>query len=818
MFRSFIRFLSRCCSPSRPASKVKKRRRVPLQLETLENRWVPAMIGGYVYADLTDTGLMGPNDPGIAGQQIQLQDSAGNLIASTTTDSNGHYQFADNPNINTQPQAINQNLQFVNPTTGETKTDTFNQFDPSLGTLTSVDILVNGTLTSDIKIENTDGSSGQVNASVSGNITMSGIPGTTNPVVTTLNGTPQQTTIAPDGTVDFGAQTVSGSQTITLDATQQDLSAYIGTGTISVTEQANSTSSATGPGNIVDTIASNGGATVQIVYHYTPTNGLPPGTYKVVEVQTPPGYLDGQLTNNNVTPIPNSVGQHEIDVQLTNNNSPNNDFAAVPPSSLSGFVYYDVNDNGVKDPTEPGIAGSTIQLTGTNDLNQTVDEVFTTQADGSYLFSNLRPGTYQLTDMTQPAGYQEGTDTIGSQGGTVSQDVFSAIQLTPGTTGINNDFGKIKTASLSGEVYSDLNNNGVIDQGEPGIGGVTIELSGTTTTGQAVQQTQQTANDGTYSFAGLLPGTYALTKLNTPAGYTDGKDTIGTQGGTVGPNSFSQIQVTGDTNGINNNFGELKQGELSGHVYDDSNNNGVKDPGEAGIDNVSVQLTGTTLTGQAVNLTQKTTGPDGVYDFTGLQAGTYTLTKLNTPAGYIDGKDTIGTQGGVTGTDSFTQITLNPGQTGSNNDFGMYKGSSLSGYVYVDPNNTGIMQAGSGLKNVQITLTGTDMNNNPVLETTTTDANGFYQFAGLLAGDYTITKTPPVGYIDGQQNLGTINGTPAGTQGPDQFFVNLALENQGINYNFAEVPPPNIAPNGPPPIPIPEPITPAIPGKYWLSS
>ena len=36
--------------------------------------------------------------------------------------------------------------------------------------------------------------------------------------------------------------------------------------------------------------------------------------------------------------------------------------------------------------------------------------------------------------------------------------------------------------------------------------------------------------------------------------------------------------------------GELKLGYLSGYVYEDDNDNGVKDPGEKGIANVTVEL------------------------------------------------------------------------------------------------------------------------------------------------------------------------------------------------------------------------------------
>src|SRR5260221_2122291 len=42
-------------------------------------------------------------------------------------------------------------------------------------------------------------------------------------------------------------------------------------------------------------------------------------------------------------------------------------------------------------------------------------------------FTNLRPGTYTLTE-TQPAGFLDGKDMIGTPGGTTANDVFSAIR------------------------------------------------------------------------------------------------------------------------------------------------------------------------------------------------------------------------------------------------------------------------------------------------------------------------------------------------------------------------------------------------------
>lgn len=77
--------------------------------------------------------------------------------------------------------------------------------------------------------------------------------------------------------------------------------------------------------------------------------------------------------------------------------------------SLSGFVYVDANNDGIKQAGEAGISGVTVTITGTDDLGGSVTFQGTTAADGSYTFADLRPGTYTLTE-TQPNGFTDGQD------------------------------------------------------------------------------------------------------------------------------------------------------------------------------------------------------------------------------------------------------------------------------------------------------------------------------------------------------------------------------------------------------------------------
>jgi hypothetical protein len=108
--------------------------------------------------------------------------------------------------------------------------------------------------------------------------------------------------------------------------------------------------------------------------------------------------------------------------------------------SLSGTVFVDFNDDGELDFGEGGIAGVTITLSGTDDLGNAVSRTQLTDADGAYLFLDLRPGSYAITEG-QPAGYGQGTNRIGTLGGTAAMDQFF-VELAEGVAGLNYNFGE----------------------------------------------------------------------------------------------------------------------------------------------------------------------------------------------------------------------------------------------------------------------------------------------------------------------------------------------------------------------------------------
>ena len=64
-------------------------------------------------------------------------------------------------------------------------------------------------------------------------------------------------------------------------------------------------------------------------------------------------------------------------------------------------------------------------------------------------------------------------------------DVISGIVVALERPGTGYDFGELPPAPLSGSVFEDVNNDGVVDAGEPGIAGVDVTLTGIDDLGNA---------------------------------------------------------------------------------------------------------------------------------------------------------------------------------------------------------------------------------------------------------------------------------------------------------------------------------------------
>lgn len=110
------------------------------------------------------------------------------------------------------------------------------------------------------------------------------------------------------------------------------------------------------------------------------------------------------------------------------------------PSSISGFVFVDRNNDGVRQSDEMPLGGVTVRLQGTGGVSS-VNVTQVTAADGSYSFGDLAPGTYTVTE-TQPAFMMDGIDSINVTGGTVDANDRFRIVLADDTDAANLNFGE----------------------------------------------------------------------------------------------------------------------------------------------------------------------------------------------------------------------------------------------------------------------------------------------------------------------------------------------------------------------------------------
>ncbi|MEL1265734.1 SdrD B-like domain-containing protein [Pseudoxanthomonas putridarboris] len=603
-----------------------------------------AIISGTVYLDRNDNGDQDGGEPGIPGVTLVIEGAGPDGIFGTpddlppvtlTTDANGDYSYGgavtgqDYRIVETQPTGLadgqenaSNTITLTNlPAAGSSGND-FGELAASLSGSVWLDANNNG-----VRDAGEDGIAG---VSIS----------------------------LPAGTVDALGNPVAAAVTdANGDYRFDDLLA----GTYTVTEQAQQP--------VVGGVATLNGITV---------------------AGTVGGATSGTATP--VTTVPSAVSGI---VLPAGGASVRNDFGETLAVSLSGRVFFDADNDGVQSgAAETGIDGVTITLTGTDDTGASVTLSTTTDANGDFRFEGLRPGTYTVTEPQQPTGTSNGQTVAGTVGGTPSgtatpittvPSAISAIDLTtPGGASIDNLFGEIPlNSSITGRVWEDTDNDGVIDPSEQGIGNVVIRLTGTDLAGNTITREVTTQPDGSYAFTELPPGTYTITEPDQPAGTLNGTTVPGTGGGTATPPTSTPSVIGNVTLGVGeeasgNDFGEVPAGSIAGRVYNDGNNNGVIDAGEGGFPNVQVVLTGTNDLGEAVEVTV-TTDSEGRYRFDDLRPGTYTVTEPTQPAETLNGITTPGTIDGtsvgtatpVTTTPSaISGIVLPPGGQSIDNNFG----------------------------------------------------------------------------------------------------------------------------------------------------
>ena len=557
---------------------------------------------------------------------------------------------------------------------------------------------------------------------------------------------------------------------------------------------------------------------------------LLPGGYKV-SFQAPAGYeattsdagTDRALDSNGATASV-TLAQDQTDETI--------DFGAVGTGVIGDQLFLDVNQNGGNAPDAgdkvlPGVK-VTLTWTGPGGITRTYET--TTDADGKYKFENLLPGDYKVS--IDPETLQTAEPLLDVLTHSPAGDVENKTVLSDTTKADSTAFATAMKLTANLTLTGEKNQNLDQDWGF-GISADTAIKKAITdpdeeaqktfefTPGQRVTYTLTLTNNGPGVATGVkafdqLPSGVAFVKAQGDGSYDPDSGVWDLSGLTLAKGDVKTLTVTvaitgegagtlitnvakithqdqaGDDPTNNEASASFKGGfNLGGSVYRDSDGSYSKSETEQRFKDVTVALVGEdgtpVLDADGKPMTA-TTDENGAYQFVGLAPASYRVVIVDPNAGDLAGL--IPTQAYTGRGETQAAVTITDASV-QGVDFGLVAPATIGDRVWDDANGNGTDEGEPGVPHATVILT--DANGVEVARTTT-DANGNYQFTGLVPGAYTVSIEVPAGYTaattsmsvsvgEGEENLSvdfplTLIPTPAHTH---QALVSRGLARTGTD-------------------------------------
>jgi uncharacterized repeat protein (TIGR01451 family) len=671
--------------------------------------FAPNLISGTVRRDIVPDSTLNGTEPGIAGVVVELRDGNGDLIATTTTDSNGKYQFDGIP-------SGNYRVVMLTPVGGTAVDDA----DDNIGG--------NGFARVDVTMFAAD--------------------------ITTRDFLVQTTALKKIAGTLYDDKDLDG----VFDTPPTDT--YRAGSTVQLYRDLNGDGIAD-PGELI-------GSDISDVNGYYEFADLPAGAYLVKVVRSNRCFFVNE--RGGTSPELGAIDDGMMVVNLAAADDTNNDFLlcrGIFLGAIGDYVWVDEDSDGNQDAGEPGLANVTVRLyaaDGTTLLAETV-----TDTEGKYLFPNRINGDYvvKVDSTTMPAGLAANPtydlngintaheSTVTMEFGQFRRDVdfgynWATTAAVTGGTG---------TGAIGNRIWIDSDGDGVRDLTEAGLGGVPVAIyydsngdgvvdalytaavdeNGSTGTG-----TTTTNEDGSYIFDNLPAGIYEIV-VNGGAPPSGGYTQTGDPDSTKDNRTTTPIILAPGDVYLNADFGyqPAAASDLSGVVYFDYNANSNQDGLDAGVAGVSVAL----LDASGNVIATSVTDANGVYSFTDLPAGNYTVW-INDTARNLGGRRQTEDQDVVI--DSRHTVTLNGTTNVAGIDFGYTPSEQglttgiIGDTVFLDRDGDGSFDVGEGMRGVTVYLYAADGITR--LDETETDTNGNYYFGGRAAGTYVVevvTSTLP---------------------------------------------------------------------------
>ena len=660
-----------------------------------------ASLGDRVFLDENENGIQDPDEEGVPGVTVNLLDCNGNQLDSMNTDSNGNYQFTNlDPNID-------YIVEFELPNGYE-----FTTANQGGNDATDSDAGVNG------RTPCTDLQPDENNTTLDAGVIL---PGASLGDRVFLDEN-------ENGIQDPGEDGVGGVTVNLLDC----------------------------QGNLLDTMVTDGNGN----YMFT---DLDPSIDYIVEFELPDGYEFSSANQGGNDATDSDAGANGrtpcTDLEPGQNNNTLDAGLILPGASLGDRVFLDENENGIQDLSEDGVGGVTVNLL---DCNGNLLDTMVTDGNGNYMFTNLDPSFDYIVEFELPDGYefttadQGANDANDSDAGTDGRT--PCTDLEPGENNTTLDAGlTLPGASLGDRVFLDENGNGIQDDGEGGVPGVTVNLLDCQGN---LLDSRTTDGNGNYMFTDLDPSIDYIVEFELPNGYAfttanaGGNDSIDSDAGENGRTPCTDI-APGENNTTLDAGIIISSAALGDRVFLDENENGIQDSGEPGVSGVTVNLLD--CNGNLLD-TMETDG-NGNYMFINLDPTIDYIVEFELPDGYEFTTQNSGSDDEAdsdVAADGRTPCTgIESGEVNNTLDAGIFiPDAALGDRVFLDENENGIQDSGEpGVSGITVNLL--DCNGN-LLDTTTTNGNGNYLFIDLDTNiDYIVEFVLPDGFAFTTANAGT---------------------------------------------------------------
>ena len=419
------------------------------------------------------------------------------------------------------------------------------------------------------------------------------------------------------------------------------------------------------------------------------------------------------------------------------------------------------------------LAGWTAFIDDNNNGSMDVNDMTAISlADGRYTFDEVLPGYRRLREEYRANWLQVLPDELYPI--TVTSDAFYDF----------NAFGNAHRAIISGQKWQDLNQNGLQNTGDRGLGGWTIYIdaneNGIRDDGEIYTISD---TDGRWELTNLTPGYHLVGEVIEPGWM----QTVPLEG--QGETFWRADRLRSREDWSNFEFGNFQYGRITGKVWHDLDADGVfKQESESLLAGQTIAaytdanadgiLDDDELPSKQTVLTDET----GYYLFPTLDAAAYIVMIDVLPGWDQSAPEAVHYTAEVTSGSFFTKY-----------DFGAYQPVTIFGMKFDDLNADGDHDPGEpGLLNWQIYL---DQNANNRLDAGETSAftniDGLYSFPDLVPGRYFIREIqqPENGWIQSAPQYGAYDvNITSGHNLNNANFGNYRLGTlSGIKWNDANI-------------------------------